>query len=237
MFLEPHLWLPNNTLARQIMNEPIERRRALISVTNKRGLDKFEALTDIGRWEIISTGGTARELEKYGIPHTPIEEVTGLPEMMGGRLKTLHHKIHGGILPDRSNVEHMEAAWEHSMKMIDLVVCNLYDFAGNPSIEQIDIGGPTLLRAAAKNWPHVWAVCSPGDYESVIDELLSPRGAEEAAGFRQALAAAVFRYTGQYDTAIGQWMDYPKNANRMLEEARVAWEYSHNFHYSGNYKR
>ena len=148
-----------------------KKRRILISVTDKTGIGKFKTLTDTGEWEIISTGGTLVRLEKLGVPCISIESVTGFPEMMGGRLKTLHPNIFGGILADRSNESHMKDLEIHGIHPIDIVVVNLYDFDGNPDIEQIDIGGPSLLRAAAKNGLHSIPIIDPENYDLVIDQV------------------------------------------------------------------
>jgi phosphoribosylaminoimidazolecarboxamide formyltransferase/IMP cyclohydrolase len=182
----------------------MKKRRILISVTDKAGIEKFKALTDTGGWEIISTGGTAEALNAAGIPCTLIEDVTGFPEMMGGRLKTLHPKIFGGILADRDKPDHMEALATQGIETIDVVVVNLYAFEKNPGIENIDIGGPSLLRAAAKNGKHVAVVVNPDDYDQVIKEVLE--GGEVTSGFKEDLAAKVFHHTSHYDEAIKQWM-------------------------------
>lgn len=180
-----------------------QKRRILISVTNKAGIEKFKALTEIG-WEIISTGGTAKTLEAAGIPCTLIEDVTGFPEMMDGRLKTLHPKIFGGILADRSKPEHMSAITEHGIEPIDIVVVNLYAFDQKPSIENIDIGGPSLLRAAAKNGASVTVVADPEDYDRVIDEVI--RNGETSLSLKEDLATKVFEHTSIYDSSIHGWM-------------------------------
>lgn len=178
------------------------KMRALISVTDKKGLEIFKRLTDSGWWEIISTGGTALKLKELGIPFIPVEDITGFPEMMGGRLKTLHPKVFGGILANRANPEHMRVAAEHGIKMIDLVVVNLYNFAGKPDIEQIDIGGPSLLRAAAKNCSSVTVLIDPQNYEWVVNRLVAgPLGLLN----RVELAGAVFKHTARYDAVIHDW--------------------------------
>jgi phosphoribosylaminoimidazolecarboxamide formyltransferase/IMP cyclohydrolase len=180
------------------------KRRVLISVTNKEGVQKFGALTDVG-WEIISTGGTAKALVAAGIPCTLIEDITGFPEMMDGRLKTLHPKIFGGILADRSKPEHMAAIVEHGIEPIDLVVVNLYAFDQKPGIENIDIGGPSLLRAAAKNASSVTVVVDPDDYDKVIGELLKT-GGKTSINTRAQLATKVFEHTAMYDSDIHSWI-------------------------------
>ena len=177
--------------------------RVLISVTDKSGIEKFKALADIG-WQIISTGGTAKALEAAGIVCTPIETITGFPEMMDGRLKTLHPNIFGGILADRSKPGHMEAIAAHGIEPIDVVVVNLYAFDKKPGIENIDIGGPSLLRAAAKNGASVTVVVDPADYDAVIDQIMTE--GDTTIRMREILATKVFEHTGLYDLAINKWM-------------------------------
>ena len=138
--------------------------RALLSVYDKEGLVEFaQGLADLG-WELVASGNTSAKLREAGIAHSEVAEVTGSPEMLGGRVKTLHPKIHGGILADRSKPEHLEDLKANGIEAIDLVVSNLYPFSSDPSVELIDIGGPTMVRAAAKNHEHVGIVTSPADY-------------------------------------------------------------------------
>jgi phosphoribosylaminoimidazolecarboxamide formyltransferase/IMP cyclohydrolase len=145
--------------------------RALISVHDKTGLvDLGRGLVDLG-WEVVSSGGTSKTLADAGVPVTPVEAVTAFPEMLGGRVKTLHPRIHGGILADRSKPDHVDALKAHDIDPIDLVVCNLYPFRSQPSIEMIDVGGPTMVRAAAKNHAHVGVVVDPADYGQILEEL------------------------------------------------------------------
>lgn len=161
--------------------------RALISVTDKTGVVEFaRALKEEFGVEIISTGGTAKALVDGGVPVTPIEEYTGFPEMMDGRVKTLHPKVHGGLLARRDSEQHMAEAVEHGIGMIDMVVVNLYEFektVANPdvtfadAIEHIDIGGPSMLRSAAKNADAVTVVSDPADYETVLAEMRANDGA------------------------------------------------------------
>ena len=145
--------------------------RALLSVYDKEGLVELaQGLSDLG-WELVASGNTAATLSEAGIAHIEVAEVTGSPEMLGGRVKTLHPKIHGGILADRSKPEHLADLEANGIDAIDLVVSNLYPFSSDPSIELIDIGGPAMVRAAAKNHEHVGIVTSPADYPVVLDEL------------------------------------------------------------------
>jgi len=188
--------------------------RALISVTDKSGIDELgKALVNYGV-EILSTGGTAKTLALAGVKIQEVADFTGFPEMLDGRVKTLHPKIHGGILAIRSRPEHAQAMNEHGILPIDMVVVNLYAFektVARPgctladAIENIDIGGPTLLRAAAKNYPFVTVITDPADYTAVLDEMTQSGGAvSEATNFR--LAKKVFKLTHEYDGAITRYL-------------------------------
>jgi phosphoribosylaminoimidazolecarboxamide formyltransferase/IMP cyclohydrolase len=180
-------------------------KRALISVYDKTGLEAFaHGLVSLG-YELISSGGTSRALAEAGIDHLEVESVTGAPEMMDGRVKTLHPKIHGGILADRSKPSHMDDLEANGIVPIDLVICNLYPFRAEPSIEMIDVGGPTMVRAAAKNHAHVGIVVDPADYGPVLDELR--REDELTDETRRRLARAAFAHTAAYDAAIASWFD------------------------------
>ena len=184
-------------------------RRAILSVSDKTGLISLgKALASRG-FELVSTGGTAKALAEAGLPVVNVSDVTGFPEMMDGRVKTLHPKIHGGILARRSHQEDLDLAKQHGIDLVDLVVVNLYPFvetAARPGIafddliEQIDIGGPSLVRAASKNFRDVLIVVSPDDYDAVIAELDRTGGPSPA--FRFELARRAFEHTGAYDTAI-----------------------------------
>lgn len=180
------------------------RRRALISVAEKTGLEKFKALTGNG-WEIVSTSSTTAEFVKLGIPCTPVEEVTNFPEMLDGRVKTLHPYIFGGILADRSKPQHMDDIAKHAIEKFDLVVVVPYDFQSERSIERIDIGGPALLRAAAKNHGSVIVLSNPREYETVINTILEE--GDLSLPFRQGLAARAFRLTAEFDLMVAQWME------------------------------
>ncbi len=145
--------------------------KALVSVYDKTGLEEFaRGLVDLG-WELVSSGGTSDALSAAGIDHVEVAELTGAPEMLDGRVKTLHPVVHGGILADRSKPEHLDALDRLGIGLIDLVVCNLYPFPSAPSVELIDVGGPTMVRAAAKNHEHVGVVVDPADYGPVLEEL------------------------------------------------------------------
>ena len=182
--------------------------RALISVSDKRGVVQFARQLVELRWEIVSTGGTAEALRREGIPVVGVEDVTGFPEMMDGRVKTLHPKVHGGLLARRSHPGDIAAMQQHGITPIDLVAVNLYPFretVAKPTttfeqaIEQIDIGGPSMLRSAAKNHAAVIVIVDPDDYSSVIADLKAGKVGEDR---RRALAAKVFAHTAAYDAAI-----------------------------------
>ncbi|MEX2262791.1 MAG: bifunctional phosphoribosylaminoimidazolecarboxamide formyltransferase/IMP cyclohydrolase [Bryobacteraceae bacterium] len=185
-------------------------RRALLSVTDRTGLVEFaQGLAGLDV-ELISTGGTARALREAGLAVRDVSEVTGFPEMLDGRVKTMHPKVTGGILAVRSKPDHLAAIEEHGIGLIDMVVVNLYAFeavAARPYadlaelIENIDIGGPTMIRSGAKNFEDVAVVVSPADYDPVLDELLN-RGGELSRGTRWNLARKAFRLTAAYDSAI-----------------------------------
>jgi len=187
-------------------------RRALIGVYDKTGLDELAvALLEAGV-EIVSTGGTARRLQELGLGVTPVEAVTGFPEILDGRVKTLHPGVHAGILADRRRPEHVDALAELGIAPFDLVVVNLYPFretvasgaSAEECVEQIDIGGPAMVRAAAKNHPSVAVVVDPDRYGDVVSAVRS-------GGFtldqRRALAADAFRHTATYDIAVASWME------------------------------
>ena len=179
--------------------------RALLSVYDKSGLVELAGgLADLG-WELVASGNTSAALAEAGIDHLGVSEVTGSPEMLGGRVKTLHPRIHGGILADRSRPEHLADLEAQGIDPVDLVVCNLYPFATDPSVELIDVGGPTMVRAAAKNFAHVGVVTSPGDYDGVLAELRRDGALSPAT--RRRLARAAFAHTAAYDAAIVAWFD------------------------------
>lgn len=201
--------------------------RALISVTDKTGIVEFaQALVEKFGVEIISTGGTARVLEEAGVPVTPIEQFTGYPEMMDGRVKTLHPKVHGALLARRDSDQHMAEAAEHDIKLIDLVCVNLYEFektVADPNvtfedaIEHIDIGGPSMLRSAAKNNDAVTVICDPADYAPVLEEM-GVHGGATTKVTRRRLAAKVYARTAAYDTAISTWFSaYLELQNREID--------------------
>ncbi len=187
--------------------------RALVSVFDKTGLDELaRGLTRLGI-EIVSTGGTLKALQEKGIPVIAVSDVTGFPEMLEGRVKTLHPKVHGGILAKRSDAAHLDALAEHGIERIDLVVVNLYPFRETvargasfaETVEMIDVGGPTMVRAAAKNHDGVAVVVDPADYRRVIEALTAGQGVIPEP-LRRELALKAFRHTAAYDAAIAEWL-------------------------------
>ena len=210
------------------------KRRALVSVSDKRGVEDFaQRLSGMG-FEIISTGGTARALSEAGIEVVSVSKVTGAPEILGGRVKTLHPRIHGGILADLTDPEHVEQLVEQDIGPIDLVCINLYPFeetvvgdvSEKEAIEQIGIGGPAMLRAAAKNFHTVTVVPSPEFYEEVLAAL--ENGGEVPEETRRRLALAAFRRTAEYDAAISSWLEdwvegetEPKAVTKVFPERRT----------------
>ena len=190
-------------------------KRALLSVSNKSGLVPFaQRLSKMGV-EIVSTGGTAALLKKEGIPHVEMEQFTGFPEILGGRVKTLHPKVHGGLLFVRNDPDHQQQVETNQIEPIDLVVVNLYPFEATinkpeveleEAIEQIDIGGPSMLRSAAKNYRFVTVVTDPADYNQVLEELDLHNG-ETTLALREQLAIKVFLTTSRYDNVIAGYLN------------------------------
>jgi phosphoribosylaminoimidazolecarboxamide formyltransferase/IMP cyclohydrolase len=179
--------------------------RALLSVYDKTGLIEFAKGLEALGVELVATGNTAAALAEAGVAHLDVAEVTGFPEMLDGRVKTLHPRIHAGLLADRSKPEHLAALGAHEITPIDLVVSNLYPFSSNPSVELIDIGGPSMVRSAAKNQRYVTVVTSPEQYDTVLEELGQHGFVTEAT--RHAFARAAFAHTSSYDAQIVRWFD------------------------------
>jgi phosphoribosylaminoimidazolecarboxamide formyltransferase/IMP cyclohydrolase len=178
--------------------------RALISVYDKTGLEEFaRGLSELGA-EIVASGGTAAFLEEHGVDCERVEDLTEVPEMLGGRVKTLHPRIHAAILARRDRDDDVATLDEHEIEPFDLVAVNLYPFQREPGVEMIDVGGPAMLRAAAKNFAHVVAVSSPADYEPVLEEL---RAGDVSEQTRRRLAAQAFAHTSSYDAAIVGWLE------------------------------
>ncbi|MDQ6613127.1 MAG: bifunctional phosphoribosylaminoimidazolecarboxamide formyltransferase/IMP cyclohydrolase, partial [Gemmatimonadota bacterium] len=190
---------------------------ALLSVSDKSGLIPFATRLVALGFDLISTGGTSRALRDAGLNVKDVSEITGFPEMLDGRVKTLHPVIHGGLLARRDLPEHMQAIGDHDITPIDLVVVNLYPFretASRPAvlaaevIENIDIGGPSMLRSAAKNFESVWVIVDPADYSRVLDAI---GAAGDQLPLRRLLAEKVYAHTSGYDAAIAQWFAAQRN--------------------------
>jgi len=191
--------------------------RALLSVSDKRGLvDLARGLGALGV-ELVASGGTAAALRAATVDHVEVADVTGSPEMLSGRVKTLHPSIHGGILADRDDAAHVADLAAHGIAPIDLVVCNLYPFRSEPSIGLIDVGGPTMVRAAAKNHAHVGVLVDPDDYAGVLEELAA--GGRLGDATRARLARKAFAHTAAYDAAIVAWFDRDVLATDELPES------------------
>ena len=204
-------------------------RLALISVSDKTGVVEFaKELVEKFNYTILSTGGTAKLLANNGVACTEVSDYTGFPEMMDGRVKTLHPKIHGGLLCLRANADHMKQASDNNIKMIDLVVVNLYPFEATvakpnctleDAIENIDIGGPSMLRSAAKNHLDVTVVCDSGDYADVLKA--TEQGGEELLKLRRKLALKVYQRTSAYDAAIATYLNKNYNNGELPETLNI----------------
>ncbi|MBC8316417.1 MAG: IMP cyclohydrolase [Desulfobulbaceae bacterium] len=188
--------------------------RAVISLTDKSGIEGFAKELEALGIEILSTGGTAKKMRESGIAVKDVSEFTGFPEMLDGRVKTLHPKVHGGILAQKTNPDHVAQMKQHGLEAIDIVAVNLYAFektVADPSctlgnaIENIDIGGPTMLRSSAKNFQDVTVIVDPADYPTVIAELKEHGHTTLKTRFR--LAVKVFELTSTYDTTIAAWLN------------------------------
>ena len=197
--------------------------KALISVSDKTGVVEFAgALVELG-WEILSTSGTMKLLREAGLPVTSVSDVTGFPEICDGRVKTLHPKIHGALLARRDIPEHMKALKDNAIETIDLVCVNLYPFRETiakpdvtmeDAVEHIDIGGPSMLRSAAKNWESVTVVCNPSDYSTIISEIKTTGNTTRET--RLALSAKAYTHTAEYDMAIATYMRAQAGLNEKL---------------------
>ena len=203
------------------MTDLVPVRRALISLSDKTGLEEVAAGLARHGVEIVSTGGTAAKLRAAGAEVRDISDLTGFPEMMDGRVKTLHPKVHGGLLGVRDNPEHSAAMEEHGIAPIDLVVVNLYPFLNtvmsgadrDTVIENIDIGGPSMVRSAAKNHAFVAIVTDPADYSELLSEL-DANGGATSLDFRRRLAAKAYALTAEYDSTIAQWFAFADQGQR-----------------------
>lgn len=199
------------------------KHRALVSVSDKTGLVEFVKGLQSADWEIIATGGTQKLLEQNGVKTIGISEVTGFPEICDGRVKTLHPKVHGGLLARRDDESHLAALKENGIEFIDMVCVNLYPFRQTISregvtmdeaIENIDIGGPSMLRSAAKNWKDVTVVCDPADYDSVLGEIRT--NGNTSSETRLRLSAKAYTHTAQYDCCIASYMRGKAGLNEKL---------------------
>ena len=211
------------------MTDLVPVRRALISLSDKSGLDELAAGLARHGVEIVSTGGTAAKLRELGAEVRDISDLTGFPEMMDGRVKTLHPKVHGGLLGVRDNPEHAAAMEEHGIAPIDLVVVNLYPFLNtvmsgadrDSIIENIDIGGPSMVRSAAKNHAHVAIVTDPADYAALLSEL-DTNGGATSLELRKKLATKAYALTAAYDSTISQWFAFADQGERWPETWTIA---------------
>jgi phosphoribosylaminoimidazolecarboxamide formyltransferase/IMP cyclohydrolase len=223
------------------MTDLVPVRRALISLSDKAGLEDLAAGLAKHRVEIVSTGGTAAKLRETGAEVRDISDLTGFPEMMDGRVKTLHPKVHGGLLGVRDNPEHRAAMEQHEIEPIDLVVVNLYPFLKtvmsgadrDTIIENIDIGGPSMVRSAAKNHAHVAIVTDPADYAALLAELDANDGATTLA-LRKKLAAKAYALTASYDSLISQWFAFADQGQRWPETWVLANELKMPLRYGEN---
>lgn len=212
--LVPKVWLLNILLFLFLLKGE-SKGKVLISVSDKSGLESLaKGLHELG-YEIVSTGGSAAAIEKAGIPVKRVEELTGFPEMLDGRVKTLHPGVHGGLLARRDVPAHLAAIGDHNISLIDILVVNLYPFRQTVTsenctyesgVENIDIGGPAMIRAAAKNHASVTVVVDPSDYDSLLEQLGNPSNAEEALATRKRMAWKAFQHTASYDATVAEWM-------------------------------
>ncbi|MDD4600667.1 Bifunctional purine biosynthesis protein PurH [bioreactor metagenome] len=216
-------------------------RRALISVSDKTGVVEFASELHKCGVEIISTGGTMKALREAGIPVTYVSDVTGFPEIMDGRVKTLNPYIHGGILAIRDNPAHIEAMQKHNIGRIDMVVVNLYPFRETiakpdveleEAIENIDIGGPSMIRAAAKNYRYVTIVVNPNRYSSILKELTANGDISE--GTRMTLAHEAFEHTAEYDACIADYFSNQLGQGKFPRTVHMTWEKVQNLRYGEN---
>ena len=219
------------------------KKRVLISVSDKSGLTEFAQFLEKNNYQLISTGGTFKHLKEAGLSPIQIDEVTNFPEMLDGRVKTLHPKVHGGLLAVRDNKEHMDTVAEHGIELIDMVVVNLYPFFENAGknipldekVEFIDIGGPSMLRSAAKNFKSVTVITNVEDYEKVKSEIET--SGETTLETRKTLAGKVFNLTSAYDAAISKMLleeEYPQYLNASYKKVSDL-RYGENPHQSAAY--
>ncbi len=206
---------------------------ALLSVFDKTGIVDLAAALHAAGWRIVSSGGTAKAVAAAGVPVTDLVELTGLPAILDHRVVTLHPKVHGGLLADPTNPEHQADMAEHDIEAIDLVVVNLYPFTSNPSIELIDIGGPAMVRAAAKNHAHVGVVVNPADY-ALVKEEVADTGVLSAVT-RRRLARDAFATIAAYDAAIANWFDaQPDDPEALPAGLHLSMELAQSLRYGEN---
>ncbi|MEO6041175.1 MAG: bifunctional phosphoribosylaminoimidazolecarboxamide formyltransferase/IMP cyclohydrolase [Croceibacterium sp.] len=216
-------------------------RRALLSVSDKTGVVELASRLAKGGVELVSTGGTARALRDAGLRVRDVADVTGFPEMMDGRVKTLHPRVHGGLLAVRDDPEHVAAMDAHEIGAIDLLISNLYPFeetvargAGREEIiENIDIGGPAMIRSAAKNHAWVTIVTDPADYQGLLEELAGHDGSTTLA-FRKAMAAKAFAATAAYDAMISQWFAFADQGKRFPHMLAITGHFAGDLRYGEN---
>ena len=220
----------------------IKIKRALVSVSDKTGIVEFCAVLKKFGVEIITTGGTARALSENDIPVIEVSDYTGFPEMLDGRVKTLHPKIHGGLLALRENPAHMKTLKEHNIGLIDMVVVNLYPFektvakpdvTREQAIENIDIGGPSMLRSAAKNHQSIAVVSSPGQYQAIIKELQVNKGSISELACRE-LAGVVFKTTSAYDAAIYNYLSKNQSSGKFSQSLNLQFSKVQELRYGEN---
>ena len=215
-------------------------KRALISVSDKTGAAEFaKGLVDLG-YEIVSTGGTSRALREAGVMVMDVSDITGFPECLDGRVKTLHPAVHGGILAMRANPDHMHQISELGIQTIDIVAINLYPFkqtilkdgvTREEAIENIDIGGPTMIRAAAKNWQDVVVLVDPADYDPVLEQL---KAGEVSSEYKFALAGKVFEHTAAYDALIADYLRKQRGAEPFPDQLTLTYEKAQGMRYGEN---
>jgi phosphoribosylaminoimidazolecarboxamide formyltransferase/IMP cyclohydrolase len=218
-------------------------RLALLSVSDKTGLiDLARKLVEEFEFDLISSGGTAQALKDAGLPVTKVSDYTGFPEILGGRVKTLHPRIHGGILARRDLPDHVADLENHQIRPIDLVVVNLYPFEQTiaksgvtlpEAIEQIDIGGPAMLRASAKNYAHLTVLCNPSQYDAYLEELRQ-RGGEASVEFRQAAALQAFSHTASYDQAIATYLSNQEASTDLPQKLSISGQQLQSLRYGEN---
>lgn len=217
------------------------KKRAVLSVSDKSGIVEFAKELEALGYEIVSTGGTARAIRDAGVKVTGVSDITGFPECLDGRVKTLHPKIHAGILAMRNNPEHMKQIEELGVTPIDIVAINLYPFKQTilkdgvtlaEAIENIDIGGPTMIRAAAKNWQDVAVIVDPKDYKTVIDELKANGEVSKETKFR--LAGKVFEHTAQYDALIADYLRKQRGDSPFADSLTLTFEKVQDMRYGEN---